>query len=205
MKGLLYKDLFAVVKHYKSYFFFILVFLAASWYNPENLFYSVYPCILVGSIIVSLISMDEGSKWNMTCGFLPFTQEQLVGVKYLVGLVLAGSFFLITVGAQAVRMLVQEVLVWEELGMMAVMMISCGLMMPGLMLPFIFKYGVEKGRLVYLIVLGGSAGLLAYFGTSGMMAQMRLDFPVGVIALAALALYGVSCWISIGICKRRRV
>lgn len=203
MKGLLYKDLFAVVKYYKTYFFLILVFMAASWLDPENLFYSLYPCILVGSIIMSLISMDESSKWNMTCGFLPFTQTQLVCVKYLLGLVLASVFLLLAVGGQLVRMIVQDALMWEELGMMAVMMVSCGFLMPGLMLPFIYKFGVEKGRLVYLIVLGGSAGLLAFFGTNGMMTEFMVDLPVALIALAALALYGGSCLISIGICKRK--
>lgn len=204
MKGLLYKDLFTVVKYYKTYFFLIMVFMAASWLDPENLFYSLYPCILVGSIIVSLISMDESSKWNMTCGFLPFTQTQLVCVKYLLGLVLASVFLLLTVGGQLVRMIVQDVLMWEELGMMAVMMVSCGFLMPGLMLPFIYKFGVEKGRLVYLIVLGSSSGLLAYFGTSGMMAEFVVDLPVALIGVAALALYGESCLISIGICKKKR-
>lgn len=203
MKGLLYKDLFAVVKYYKTYFFLILVFMAASWLDPENLFYSLYPCILVGSIIVSLISMDEGSKWNMTCGFLPFTQTQLVCVKYLLGLILASVFLLLTIGGQVVRMVVQNVLMWEELGMMAVMMVSCGFLMPGLLLPFIYQFGVEKGRLVYMIVLGGSAGLLAFFGTNGMMTEFMVDLPVALIALAALALYGGSCLISIGICKRK--
>ncbi len=203
MKGLLYKDLFAVVKYYKSYFFLILIFMAASWLDPENLFYSLYPCILVGSIIVSLISMDESSKWNMTCGFLPFTQTQLVCVKYLVGLVLASVFLLLTVGGQLVRMIVQDVQMWEDLGMMSVMMISCGFLMPGLMLPFIYKFGVEKGRLVYIIVLGASAGVLAYFGTNGMMAEFVVDLPVALIAVAAAAVYGISCLISIGICKRK--
>lgn len=203
MKGLLYKDLFAVVKYYKSYFFLILIFLAASWFDPENLFYSLYPCILVGSIIVSLISMDESSKWNMTCGFLPFSQTQLVCVKYLVGLVLASSFLVITVGGQTVRMMVQDALVWEELALMAVMMISTGFLMPGLMLPFIYKFGVEKGRLAYIVVLGASAGILAYFGTNGMMAQFMVDLPVALIAVGAAAVYGVSCLISIGICKRK--
>lgn len=203
MKGLLYKDLFAVVKHYRTYFFLCLVFMAASWFDPENMFYTLYPCILIGSILVALIALDENSKWNMTCGFLPFSQTLLVGVKYLCGLILSGSFFGIIVGGQAVRMLIQGKLVWDELMMLAVLVVTTGLVMPGLMLPFIYQFGVEKGRLAYLLTLGGSAGLLAYFGTNGTMAQMQFDFPMGLAAVGALVIYGVSCLISIGICKRK--
>lgn len=203
MKGLLYKDLLAAVKHYRIYFFVCLIFMGASWFDPENLFYSLYPCILIGSILVSLIALDESSKWNMTCGFLPFSQEQLVGVKYLLGLMLAGAILLITVCGRIVRMLVLGQLVWEELRMLCVLVVSTSLVMPGLMLPFIYKFGVEKGRMAYLLTLGGSAGLLAYFGTNGMMAQMRFDFSVWLVVLAAAAIYGVSCLISIAICKRR--
>ena len=88
MKGLIYKDMLAVVKHYRTYFLMCLIFMAVSWGDAENLFYTLYPCILIGSILVSLIALDESSKWNMTCGFLPFSQGLLVGVKYLVGLIL---------------------------------------------------------------------------------------------------------------------
>lgn len=205
MKGLLYKDLLATVKHYRTYFLLCIVFMVASWFDPENMFYCLYPCILIGSILVSLIALDENSKWNMTCGFLPFTQEQLVGVKYLLGLILALFVLLFSVGGQAVRMLTQGELVPEELMMLGVLIVSTGLVMPGLMLPFIYKFGVEKGRLAYLMTLGGSAGLLAYFGTNGMMAQINYEFPVWLIAVAAVAVYAASCLISIGICKGKRI
>ena len=121
----------------------------------------------------------------------------------MTGLGLAGLFFLLIVGGHAVRMLIQGALVWDELMMLTVLIISTGLVMPGLMLPFIYRLGVEKGRLAYLLTLGGSAGLLAYFGTNGQMGQLRFDFPVWVAAVVALAVYGGSCLISIGICKRK--
>lgn len=203
MKGLIYKDLLAVVKHYRTYFLLCIIFMVASWFDPENLFYTLYPCILIGSILVSLIALDESSKWNMTCGFLPFTQEQLVGAKYLLGLMMAFSIFLISVGGQVVRMLIQDVLVIKDVMMLAMLIISTGLVMPGIMLPFIYKFGVEKGRLVYLMTLGGSAGLLAYFGTNGMMVEILPEIPMGLVALAAVAVYGVSCVISVRICKRK--
>ena len=203
MKGLIYKDLLAIAKHYRTYFLLCLVFMAASWFDPENLFYALYPCILVGSILVSLIALDENSKWNVTCGFLPYSQEQLVGVKYLVGVILVGSFFLIIVGGQAVRMVLQDAFAGEKLTMLAVLVLSTGLVMPGLMLPFIYRFGVEKGRLAYLLTLGGSAGLLAYFGTNGQMAQMRFDCSVWIVVLAAMAVYGISCLISMTVCKRK--
>ena len=203
MKGLLYKDLLAVVKHYRTYFLLCIVFMVASWFDPENMFYTLYPCILIGSILVSLIALDESSKWNMTCGFRPFTQEQLVRAKYLLGLIMALSIFLISVGGQAARMLIQGAFVLEDVMMLAMMVISTGLVMPGIMLPFIYKFGVEKGRLVYLMTLGCSAGLLAYFGTNGMMVEFLPEIPMGLVALAAVVVYGLSCVISIGICKRK--
>ena len=203
MKGLIYKDLLGVVKHYRTYFPVCLVFMGVSWFAPEILFYSLYPCILIGSILVGLIALDENSKWNMTCGFLPFTQEQLVGARYLVGLILAGAVFLVIVGGQAVRMVIQDAFVWEELMMLSALTVSAGLVMPGLMLPFIYKFGVEKGRLAYLVTLGGSAGLLACFGTNGQIGQTLAAFPVWIVAVAAMAVYGASCMISVGICKGR--
>ena len=51
MEGLIYKDLLAVVKHYRTYFLMCLIFMAVSWVDPENLFYTLLPCILIGTIL----------------------------------------------------------------------------------------------------------------------------------------------------------
>ena len=205
MKGLLYKDFLSIVKHYRTYFLLCLVFMVVSWFSPENLFYSLYPCVLIGSILVGLVALDENSKWNTTCGFLPFTQELLVGVKYLMGLILTGLFLLIIVGGHTVRMLIQGAVAVEELMILLMLTISTGLVMPGLMLPYIYKFGVEKGRLAYLLTLGGAAGLLAYFGTNGTMFQLAFEPPVGLTVAIAIAVYGVSCVISIGICRKKQI
>ena len=70
--------------------------------------------------------------------------------------------------------------------------------------PVEFAFGVPSDTVV---ATSGetpiTAGMLAYFGTNGMMARFMVDLPVALIAVAAAAVYGVSCLISIGICKRK--
>lgn len=205
MKGLIYKDLFSVMKYYRSYLILVVVFLAMSFMNKENLFFVFYPCLVTGMIVVSLIAVDEKEGWNTTCGFLPFSNRQLVGARYLTGLIFNGLFFLLTMAVQLARMLVMEGAVSvAELETIGGALIALGLMSPGIMLPFIYKFGPEKGRIVYTMVIGGVAGLTAFATTSGMVLDATANLPAVALALGAGVFYGLSFLVSVRICQGRK-
>lgn len=205
MKGLLYKDLFSVFKYYRSYLVLVAVFLAMSFMNKENLFFVFYPCLVTGMIVVSLISVDEKEGWNTTSGFLPFSNAQLVGSRYLTGLVINGTFFLLTMGVQITRMLVVDgMLVTKDLELIGSTLIAMGLLAPGIMLPFIYKFGPEKGRIAYTLVVGAMAGVIAYGSASGMVLEAAVDLPVYALSVGAAVFYALSFLISVRICDRRK-
>lgn len=204
MKGLIYKDLYTVWKFYRNYVMLVLVFLAASWFNRENLFFALYPCIISGTITVSLISLDERDGWNTTCGFLPFSDAQLVVARYLMGLILLGGFFVLVIGVQMMQMVLMDGWIhMEDLSAIAGMLTTLGLISPAIMLPLIYKFGAEKGRLAYMLVVGATAGITAFLATSGRILEMEIRLTFLPLLAASLAVYGLSCLISIWICEKR--
>lgn len=207
MKGLLLKDFYMARKFCWSFFLLVAAFLMISIVGKENLFFLVYPMIISAIMPVSLIGYDERDKWETYSGTLPYTRGQLVSAKYLVGLCLGLVAFLMSMTAIVVRMQVQSRFSLEELAAVGIALLVMGCLSPALMLPFIFRYGVEKGRIAYFVIIGlacASGGVLA-----GMGFQMQ-ELPVGmlplaVVAGAAILLYVLSWRLSIRFYQKREL
>lgn len=154
MKGLLLKDWYMMKKYCRAYLLITVVFLAVSCVS-DNIFFTFYPCLLCGMIPVNLLSYDERSGWIQYSGALPYTKKQIVSSKYLVGLFSTLAVMAITVVVQAIQMnvangglvigdfLITQFLMW----LLAAVSLS-------LCLPFVFRFGTEKGRIVYFVMIG---------------------------------------------------
>lgn len=152
MKGLLLKDIYMAVKYCRVYFLIAVVFAVAFVWS-DNFFLAVYPVFLVGALSVNLLSYDEKCKWSLYAGTFPYTRTQLVSVKYIVTLLALGLSVLLMGLGFAAHMLVADDFQLSELLTFFGLLLSMGLASPSLMLPIIFRFGVEKGRIAYYGVL----------------------------------------------------
>ncbi len=208
MKGLLLKDLYMIRKYCRSYMLIIVVFILVSVASDQNFFFIFYPCLMSGMIPVTLLGYDERSKWSLYCGTLPYTKAQIVSGKYLVGLFAQLAVIILATLAQAVRMYLQGT--FDARGYLALMelvlILSC--FSASISLPFIFKYGVEKGRIAYYIMIGvvcgGSVAATGVFET-----MQTVEFSAGtvmpVLCVAAVAVYALSWYLSIVFYEKREV
>ncbi len=152
MKGLLLKDIYMAVKYCRVYFLIAVVFAVAFVWS-DNFFLAVYPVFLVGALSVNLLSYDEKCKWSLYAGTFPYTRTQLVSVKYIVTLLALGLSVLLMGLGFAAHMFVADDFQLSELLTFFGLLLSMGLASPSLMLPVIFRFGVEKGRIAYYGVL----------------------------------------------------
>lgn len=154
MKGLLLKDYYMMLKYCKAFFLCAAVFIAVSVLNDDNAFFIFYPCLIAGMLPATLLSYDERSKWNQYCGTLPYSKAQIVSGKYLIGAITGGSVFVLVGIAQAARVLLRGGdLRADYLELMMVLFVMICLV-PSVILPFMFRFGVEKGRIAYYVVVG---------------------------------------------------
>lgn len=206
MKGLIIKDIYMAEKYCRSYLIISVVFISLPFIGKDNLFFAFYPCFLAGMIPTTLLGYDERSKWDKYAGVLPYTRAQIVSGKYIVGLMAQITIFVLTASAWAVRMNLHGTFDLNEyLAILSVLFIlSC--VPSGVSLPFMFKFGVEKGRVTYYITIGllcaGSAAATALFSSSE---TMRLTFNSIYIILCVVfaALYALSWYMSVVFYKRR--
>ncbi len=166
MKGLLRKDFYMTIRYCRSMLFILVVFLGVSFVNKDSLFFNVYPCLLCSMIPITLLSYDERSHWDQYSLTMPYTRAQLVGGKYLIGLIISGIAVLVSLAVVALRSVVAgEALTAGGLLSLTAAMLAVSLAAPSLCLPWFFKLGVEKGRIVYygviVVLFGGAAALTA--------------------------------------------
>ena len=147
MKALIYKDLLAVWKYCRTHIFMCAAFLLSSVFVEEYSFLQMYPLIFMGMLVNTLIAYDERDKWDRQVLTMPITRKQYVTAKYLTGLILQGTVFLLTAAAHFVQLKLVNRFVWECFRTDLAMMVVLAAAAPSLILPFVFKNGSEKGRM----------------------------------------------------------
>ncbi|MBQ5956475.1 MAG: ABC-2 transporter permease [Clostridia bacterium] len=215
MKGLLEKDLRLMLSRKQS----ILIFIVASLFvafTMDGSFVVSYLTMLFTVIAISTLSYDEydnGFAFLMT---LPFSRKTYVREKYIFTLLAEIAAWIISVIFYYVVNMIKGVRI-DLLSEAPVLLMYLPLLflMACMMLPIQFRFGAEKSRTAYFIVIGGLAVLLfIVFKLIGSgdgsvdIIETALSFllsPVGIIMVTAafLILVAVSYLLSVRIMEKK--
>lgn len=208
MKGLILKDLYMIKSYCKSYLLIAAVFLAVSLASSENLFFVFYPCLLCGMIPVTLLGYDERSRWIQYSGTMPYTKTQIVSAKYLIGLFSQLIVLILTGVAQSVKMIVTGDFVTDDFTVLMLLMLILSTFSSSISLPFIFKYGVEKGRIAYYVMIGfvcASSFLATGVFEGGRAEEIKPYFALAILAALGIGVYIFSWYMSVVFYKKREI
>lgn len=208
MKGLLLKDFYMAARYCRTYILIGVVFIAVSFAGSENMFFAFYPCLLCGMIPVNLLAYDERSRWLEYSGTLPYTKAQIVSGKYLVGIIVQGAMLLAVGIAQAVRMNLAGTFRLGEFALFMTIIFAMATITSSITLPFMFRWGVERGRIAYYCMIGFvcAAGYLgSVFFTDGTQLAVSQGAMMVILTLAGIAVYAASWLASIALYQKREV
>ena len=209
MTGLILKDLLILRKTLRSYLFMLIVYVGIA-------FTGVWSADIVGVLLVVMVVMlpmnvfayDKQAKWDTYGLALPVGRTKTVAARYVCVLLLC----LLSVGLTAIlgMMLYAAGRVEEPVEFL----VSCsvtGLMavlVNAIMLPFLYKFGPERARMMFFGIMGGIVLLVvaALFPLGGLAWLKALELaeptpaqaaaiPV-IAAIAGLALLTVSFLLS---------
>lgn len=196
MSALLLKDFYVMWKQLKIFLVIILVFSAfPGGYN------TVFAVAYAAMLPYSCIAYDERSKWDHLAAMMPYSPRQLVLSRYALGWIAAAIACGLSLALQRIVALVTKTSLYPDTLLISFFM--C-LTIMAITLPLIFRFGVERGRLImfFLIFLVcGSAGAL---GAVSEDLSGVLPAPVWLIVPAALVLTAVSIPLSVRCYIRRR-
>lgn len=150
MKALLLKDGYILLRQMKIFLVILIVFTLL----PDSL-----PgiAIMYGAIMpISLLSIDENTKWPSLAAMLPYKTRDLVLSKYCMGyLICVASAILATAVRLGYGVFSTDPDMTISLPFFCTILLALHLaaLFIAVNLPLMFKLGVERGRIAYLVSL----------------------------------------------------
>ncbi len=213
MRGLLTKEYYLILKTYKGYLLmilpFLLIFLVA--FENEMSFFMFYPTLVISMIPSALLSSDEKSRWNTYCAALPYQRSQMVSAKYICTFLLILGVTLLSIIVKLLKMAIVGDMTTEMICQnisTQLTYFSTGIICPAITLPILYKFGVEKGRFIYLFAivvicaLGGSISISNAFTLFSLPHLSEIITSMLGVLIAAI-LFGFSWLLSIAFYKKR--
>ena len=207
MKGLLLKDFYMMIKYCRITLAVSVMFLVLAFFN-DSLFILFYPSMICGLIPTTLLAYDERSRWLQYSMTMPYTKTQIVSSKYLIGLIGQILMLLVIAAVQAVKMRMSGSFMLREYLITLMLIAILSLFSSSVSLPFIFKLGVEKGRIAYYVMVGVACALSA--GTSVVLGKettqpFAFDAVLPVLFLIVVGIYALSWYLSVVFFKKREL
>ncbi len=148
MKGLLLKDLINLKSQMKILGLLLLFYIFLAYQNRDLAFLSGMLMILSVMLSITSISFDERAKWDKYALTMPLSRRQLVFSKYILNLlsITAGCLIIFAVLPLLGGFGQENLLILAATS-------GAALLMNSLLLPIMFKFGVEKGRYILVMLI----------------------------------------------------
>lgn len=189
MIGLLKKDFFILWHAYRKNLALVLVLYSVMALALNFSFIVFFFAWISGFYILSGLSIDNYSKWDLYAASLPVSKKQIVGAKFiLITLALLISFLIGTLLCGLLTLLRGEPLLENLLGLLAVSFVCLAYF--GVSLVLSYKYGVEKARTAMLLVAAAVFGGVMVLGKLDLLQGMALPGLLQTLFLGDLAIWG---------------
>ena len=210
MKGLLLKDFYMITKYCKTSFLIIAVFILAAVFDSSNSFFFIYTVILTATIPITIMSYDERCKGNFYCDCMPFSRKKAVASKYILMLLVISITIMLISIIQAATQIKNGTFEFQNYITLVIGVFAMTIIAQSIMLPIIFKFGVEKGRIAYYIITGTICGGVIAIHTIFKEEKIQFIFnqsyiAILIIVIIAAALFVLSLILSITFYKQREL
>lgn len=204
MKGLLLKDYFTLLKQLRFYLIFLLIFTII-----PNMNLSSIAIVYAAMLPITVIAYDERSKWDQLAAMMPYSKRELVFSKYLLGYIGVALFSIITLVLQVAVGLIGKNGFSTEQGMAILVTAAAGLILLAINLPFMFWLGVERGRVVFMIIIGVTVflGMMSADSAKNLLANQTITESQLIVLSGAVTIFAnvVSVFISSKIYRNKKI
>ena len=152
MKGLIIKDVFALKSQGKLFLGLIIFYFiyAIALKNVTMLSMITLLCVMLP---ITSMAYDERSKWDKYALSMPVSRKTIVLSKYLFSILLdIVGVIVVAVTSTMIVSFSNEMKIIEVL-LMSVLFGAICILFVSVMLPILFKFGVEKARFLMLIIV----------------------------------------------------
>lgn len=153
MKGIIIKDLLNLRNSLKTSLLILLIFSYMA-YKSEDPKYLVAVFVLIISMqSISSMSYDEMAKWDIYALTMPMSKSKLVISKYILSILLSIIALIISATTSYFFILPISNMSTTEFLLSSYLIFAIAILFISTLLPLIYKYGVEKSRLLTFVVI----------------------------------------------------
>lgn len=194
MNGLLKKDFYLMRSLARSYLLILAVFgLLTLTGIYDATFLASFLAVMCIMFPVNLFAYDEQAKWDKYAAALPTGRAGVVGARYLFALIVClGTLALVSVIQAAAFLLGKGEDTLADTLFSGLIPAAYGTLMNAVLLPLLFKFGAQKGRVYLLVVMGLGVGCV--FGVIAAFGKLGLDLSG---FLLPLTLFPILCVLSL--------
>lgn len=201
MKGLVWKDIYTLLKQAKFILLLMVLFACLPGYSMSAF------AIFYGAMLpITALAYDERSKWDELAAMMPYSVKEIVGSKYVLGLLLVGVITALSIAARIVIGIIKAA-PFDAEGIISILILAClSLVLLMMDLPLMFRLGVEKGRIIYILLtcVGVVAGVSYIDQLMAVLDSMMVSTMLLIVLLVTAVGLGVSYCISARIYRVRR-
>lgn len=182
MKGLILKDLYTMVKQLKIFLLMIIIFACI----PGEFSISSFAIVYAALLPITALAYDERSKWNQLAAMMPYSVKSIVWSKYIFGYIMIGGTFAISVASQLVVAFVTKSTLGEQ-AMELLLIVCIAIVLLSINMPLMFKFGVEKGRIAFIILTVLTVTVLFSLEDTLFAWVASADWSASIVALVCVA------------------
>ena len=187
MMGLIKKDVYLSLSMLKSYVVVAAVFALLTMTGIYDIsFFVTYLSVMCIMIPVNLFAYDEQARWDKYAAALPAGRAGMVKARYLFTILICFGTLVFALLLQLIVALFTGVQGQErtDLLLSGLLPTAYGIFMNAVLLPLLFKFGSQKGRIYLILALGVGVGVI--FG--GLTGLKEMGIPLSELTLPLFVL-----------------
>lgn len=204
MTGLIKKDFYLSVSMFKSYVLVAAVFALLTLAGIYEIsFFVTYMSVMCIMIPVNLFAYDEQARWDKYAAALPSGRAGVVKARYLFTILVCLGSLLFALLLQLIVALVSGAQGQERVDFLlsGLFPAAYGCFMNAILLPLLFKFGSQKGRIYLILALGVGVGVI--FGGLTGLKEMGISLSELTLPLFVLPVVGLLALIPSYLLSRR--
>ena len=191
MRSLLYKDIVNLKQQFRFYLIILAFYVLLGIKSGDASFLGAIMTIFAVMLSVTACAYDEKAGWDKYALTMPFGVRELIGVCLTAGIMLPVNLFAGTPLLEALALTAS----W----------IAIGLFYTEAILPVIFRFGVEKGRIMMIVIAFLPTVVLLFLdkGLTRFLSPELFEKAMYIAPFVFLLLLPLSVWCSYRMYKKK--
>lgn len=201
MMGLILKDLYNLKKQSKFYFILLVFYFLIGMANNSISMFGTMLCVLAAMLPVTAMAYDEKNNWDRYALTMPLSRKDMVLSRYILGLIFSFIAFMISIASSF--FLIKDSFV--ESITMNLGALSFVWILMSIIFPIIFKFGIEKGRILLMMILFAPSMIVLFLSNYGIQLpdEETIKPYLYYLPIVIIIIFILSLFISISIYNKK--